>query len=190
MAFTSQIEAADKASAPGKLIDADVHRKAEHILAMPAGRRDAATEERRLAAACIRRMAGDGADDILEALGLATPQAPPPPAPKPKPAKATKRCSRCKKTKHVEEFDRNRSNCDGRSYECKACRTCVHEQRKNRIRVTPDAKRCVKCQLTKPASEFSRDKSNVTNLTARCKACRNTAKRGYRAAARKKETVS
>jgi hypothetical protein len=114
---------------------------------------------------------------MLRVLGLVAPPPPPLPEPKPQPPARAKQCSRCKKTKPLDQFDRNRARGDGLATECKTCRTELYEQRRDRGRVIPDALRCAKCQLTKPAAQFSRDKSRSTGLTARCKDCRNTAKR-------------
>lgn len=125
---------------------------------------------------------------MLRVLGLVA--APPPkPEPKPKPPARKKRCPRCKKTKPVELFDRNRTNGDGRATECKTCRTAIYWQKKNGDRVIPDAQRCTHCELTKPAGEFARDRSRSSGLTARCKKCRNGIKR-ERIANRNKENAA
>lgn len=185
MAFTSQISAAaraDKAGPPATEIND------EATLAMPRGRRDLELEERRYATACVRRFAGAAVEEMLEALGLAAPSEPEP-EPKPQPSSRIKQCSRCKKTKPVDQFDRNRARADRRATECKACRTELYEQKRDRARVIPDAQRCNRCQLTKPADQFSRDKSRKCGLTGWCKACRNAVKR-ERLAALKEEAAT
>ena len=182
MAFTSEIEAAARVdSRPSRPAASEINDGA--LLSMPSSRLAAELEERRNAIACVRRFARGDVDALLETLGLVTPP-PPEPKPKPKPVVRNKQCSRCKKTKPVEAFDRNRARGDGFATECKACRTEMYEQRRDAGRVVPDAARCAKCQLTKPAEQFSRDKSRSTGLTARCKKCRNTAKRERLAAQR------
>lgn len=182
MAFTPQINAADRVDRPGPATS-EINDGA--LLAMPSRRRAAELEERRYAIACVHRFAHGGADELLETLGLVAPPPPPKPEPKPEPPARAKRCSRCKETKPVNQFDRNRARGDGLATECKACRTELYEQRRDRGRVIPDALRCAKCQLTKPAAQFSRDKSRSTGLTPQCKDCRNTAKRERLAARRR-----
>ena len=40
----------------------------------------------------------------------------------------TKICSKCHKTKRLEEFSRDKNNKDGRTYDCKKCRSKVYKQ--------------------------------------------------------------
>lgn len=131
-------------------------------------------EERHRVATCVRRMAPNDTDLILEALGLITPA----PATLKQPAEdGEKRCSRCGKTKPLTDFNANRASRDGRAFDCKACRKERYDAKRRRDVVIPDAKRCAKCQTTKPAAEFSRDRAELTGLTSWCKDCRNAAKR-------------
>lgn len=100
-----------------------------------------------------------------------------------------KRCSRCKVTKVVDLFDRNRSTSDGRAAECKDCSAERYLQRRNEPRKVAEEAQCTRCEDTKPADAFSLDKSRSNGLTVWCKDCRNTVKR-ERLTARRKQAVA
>lgn len=97
MALSSQIDAAAKR--PRKPIDPDKLNLESPVLSITRRHRDEEQAERQRAIACVRRMAPDHAEMILDVLGLAEP-APAPVVPEP----TVRECTRCRETKHISEF--------------------------------------------------------------------------------------
>ena len=96
----------------------------------------------------------------------------------------TKRCSRCREAKPVEEFSLNRRRRDGRSAWCKHCcqahyrasKPAGYQARsypKERNALHPDLieKRCARCAVLKPIEAFGRNKREPDGRTARCSEC-------------------
>ena len=101
-----------------------------------------------------------------------------------------KRCSRCRRLKTLDEFHRNKSNPDGHSYDCKACRSLGYDllsdeekRRRRALRVQRDGmrhhterdkKRCVICHRIMLVTVFRPDRIEPDggNECAECAAIR------------------
>lgn len=91
----------------------------------------------------------------------------------------TKRCSRCKKVKPLEEFSRNANHKDG--YGC-YCRLCAAEYAKEwrqknpdyrtaKTRIVVEEKQCQRCKKVKPIEEFPKNKRNCDGRGSYCRSC-------------------
>ena len=94
-----------------------------------------------------------------------------------------RRCSKCKETKSINQFNKNRAQADGFDSYCKRCRKIVNDEQSSGKDnpVAVDKKRCRKCLETKPAEEFSRNKVVADGLHSWCKTCVNACNRARRA---------
>lgn len=91
--------------------------------------------------------------------------------------KDKKICFRCKVEKPLSDFNFNKTNKDGRSYEC---RTCAGEYRRairlkyksNPVELPKQTKiRCSKCKVKKTIKNFFVDKGRPTGRRSCCKLC-------------------
>lgn len=89
----------------------------DHLLVMAAQDRADAAAERVAAARAVHRIAGDGAPEILDMLGLTAADGPAPV----EPAERRKRCAACETSKPIDEFGRNPARSDGCTTYCKPC---------------------------------------------------------------------
>jgi hypothetical protein len=83
-----------------------------------------------------------------------------------------KTCSQCKKTRSVDEFDKDKTRRDGLSYHCKVCRS-KYKKRSRNFSVDPNLKEktCPQCKKMKSVDGFSKDKKNRDGLNYYCKVC-------------------
>lgn len=106
----------------------------------------------------------------------------------------SKRCTKCREVKALEDFSPDKSRRDGRDPRCRACKAkCERERhwkqqgipesdwprlhqeadaRAARRNSVPDGfKRCSRCHEVKPLEEFPPDKSRWDGRQSRCRAC-------------------
>jgi len=83
----------------------------------------------------------------------------------------TKRCSKCRETKPIEEFWRNRAAKDGINGYCKTC--CRAYRKATNFPVSVATHKCSRCKQTKPAIEFHRNRLSTSGLHTWCKVCSN-----------------
>ena len=84
----------------------------------------------------------------------------------------TKRCSKCKETKGVGEFHKDRTKKDGLDHRCKPC-VKKYKALAPRYDVSVTERTCSACGVTKGADEFNRDRANPSGLDHRCRDCIN-----------------
>jgi hypothetical protein len=83
-----------------------------------------------------------------------------------------KTCTRCKITKPLTDFCKNKNSVDGHEHSCKECRKAYRQKRKETLVPTlPDVKECSCCGAVKPASEFRSHNLHSTGLASACKEC-------------------
>lgn len=80
------------------------------------------------------------------------------------------KCSRCKETKPVAEFSKNRAAKTGYQDKCKPCQKTYTAERAS-TKVTTELK-CADCGEIKPVSQFYKNRRMATGYTSYCKVCR------------------
>lgn len=95
--------------------------------------------------------------------------------------KTTKVCCDCKTEKLIENYDKNKTNCDGRLNRCKKCET----KRRNKLKqerskqftedyytkVESNEKQCSQCKELKQLKYFGKDKNRHDGYHCFCKNC-------------------
>ncbi len=96
----------------------------------------------------------------------------------------TKICSKCAQPKDVDQFGRNATQADGRSFYCLECNRRSSNEHYRRRRAAqgkpvrePDTspegfKRCTDCREVKPVSAFHKHPTQSDGLAIYCKPCR------------------
>lgn len=100
---------------------------------------------------------------------------------------ATKRCSKCGKTKPVSEFCKDRGKKDGLNVYCRDCvraRNWGGDPPPKPVPPAPGMRKCARCQETKPVAEFSKRTSSKDGLEYYCRACCGAAVRAHNQANR------
>ncbi|HJC29572.1 MAG TPA: HNH endonuclease [Candidatus Dietzia intestinigallinarum] len=111
------------------------------------------------------------------------------------PTTDTKACTKCGEVKPLAEYYRNAKSTDGRSSQCKACRSAqrkTHVRRLEAERVEPaptDTKPCTKCGEVKPLTEYHRNTGTRDGHQTQCKVCKSTHKQGWYNANREKNAA-
>lgn len=88
-----------------------------------------------------------------------------------------KTCTKCKETKLISEFSKNKSTTDGVSLYCKLCRRLNDENRKenaknNIINVNKlIVKKCSKCNIEKSLIDFRINRKSQDNMSHMCLEC-------------------
>ena len=89
----------------------------------------------------------------------------------------TKRCTKCKSSRTIEDFYEDKKTKDGLSLWCKDCckKATKKQQEKNRIRNTtiiiPEFKKCSGCKIEKSCTLFNKNKTQPDGLSGYCKEC-------------------
>jgi 5-methylcytosine-specific restriction endonuclease McrA len=88
----------------------------------------------------------------------------------------TKRCSKCRMEKGIDEFPRNKSERDGLFHYCKTCSAELSRKQRAKnaaqeSRLVVTEKRCPKCKTVKPISEFYQSKYTRDGFAGHCKSC-------------------
>jgi hypothetical protein len=84
-----------------------------------------------------------------------------------------KRCSKCRKTKDISEFSKNRKEKDGHSGWCKSCHKEASAKRRLLPKIVPSHKKCSKCHKTKAISEFHKAANSSDGHVCLCKVCKS-----------------
>ena len=79
-----------------------------------------------------------------------------------------KKCTKCKKTKTLNEFYKKKSHKDGYAYRCK---TCTKKYRKKYARKESRKKQCTRCKKYKLYNKFNKSKAFNDGLSYRCRVC-------------------
>lgn len=88
----------------------------------------------------------------------------------------TKKCSKCKEHKGIDNFHKRNKTVDGL---CDICKSCKKETSlKNKVILT-EPKKCVACFIEKSLTEFNRDKYVVGGYKHKCKVCTNDKVNAY-----------
>lgn len=84
-----------------------------------------------------------------------------------------KRCGKCRETKSVSEFNRDRHNKDGFGNWCKSCWRQWRASRDYDVDPAIREKRCSRCKQIRPVEEFSPYRKSKDGLGSWCKPCAN-----------------
>lgn len=90
----------------------------------------------------------------------------------------TKKCSKCKESKPLVQFNKQKGAPDGHRGVCKACHRTYMKQRNNPRKKT-GAKTCSMCKMKKDVSLFSSDKGRSDGLQSNCKMCAKLLRQKY-----------
>ena len=98
-----------------------------------------------------------------------------------------KRCTKCKKEKNINEFNKNISSEDGLEYRCRVCRKEDHQKYGERQKLYWQThnpykekleKICNICKQTFPIKQFVKNSLNKDGLSRYCKRCQRFMKYG------------
>jgi len=93
-----------------------------------------------------------------------------------------KTCTKCKETKSVDEFYKDKNSPDRLCYTCKTCKAVDGKlyyrvrPKKNSVNPNIKEKSCGMCKETKPVTEFFKNKATSDGLGGKCKNCTSKCK--------------
>lgn len=85
----------------------------------------------------------------------------------------TKKCTKCKEIRTIDNFVKDKYRPDGFAGNCKICRKKNKEKIKNSNKVIPKEKICRSCKETKLSSYFDKASMSYDGLACNCKECRS-----------------
>lgn len=89
----------------------------------------------------------------------------------------TKKCSKCKNTKDIKRFSKDKHSKDNLTTICKDCHKKYRETLQARIYTSQElntlSKKCSFCKNKKLLKEFKKDTSRIGGLSSQCKSCIN-----------------
>lgn len=95
----------------------------------------------------------------------------------------TKRCTRCKQSKDIEEFGIGTRNRDGRQFWCKSCSAEYQRDRKAKLALCQRrnrlCKRCARCGQEKLLLDFGKDAGSLDGHRSWCFSCDRQYKREW-----------
>lgn len=81
-----------------------------------------------------------------------------------------KRCTKCGKSKPLDEFVKNKRSKNGHTNECRNCSNKIKREWRQSSRLVGNVI-CKKCNQFKPPNEFRKSKRNKRGITGKCKKC-------------------
>lgn len=84
-----------------------------------------------------------------------------------------KTCTKCKQSKELSSFTKNKNHKDGLEYFCKVCKKKYQEAKKLKDYPDQTSKICAKCKVEKTLSEYGKCSTCFLKVKSSCRECRN-----------------
>lgn len=89
-------------------------------------------------------------------------------------------CCKCKESKPLEDFAKDKSKKSGHRYKCKQCSRRPKKDKPARVVVIITDKICSKCKIDKPVEDFHKSKLILCGYESQCKQCRKLQEAKFR----------